>query len=146
MCHIKHLEYAWYAYRAPSDDRVTKCQGLAMRTEEADWSSRGRRCLTAIERHYPRPIIEQEQCPATDARGLWLGQPQHHLRCNSRIDSRTALLQDAVAGLSREGIGRRNHRPICLHHGIFRKASGAFRRYIRIVWNWWNVHGVTRIF
>ena len=130
MRHVEHLEHAWHADRASPDDCVTQCQGLALCVEEAIWGSCRRRCLTAIERHYLCPVIEQEQCPAANARGLWLGQPQHHLRGNSRIDGRTTLLQDVVAGLGRKGIGRRNHRPTRPHHDFLRKASGAFRRDI----------------
>ena len=105
MRHVEHLEHAWHADRAPPDDRVTQCQGLALGIEEAIWGGCGRRCLTAIERHYLHPVIEQEQCPAANARGLWLSQSQHHLRGNSRINGRSTLLQDVVASLGRQGIG-----------------------------------------
>src|SRR5712691_5550204 len=146
MRQVEHLEHPWHADREPSDDRDTQCQGLALRVEEARWRRRRWRCLTAIECHHLCPVMEQEQGPATNARGLWLGQAQHHLRCNRCIDSRTALLQDIVAGLGCEGIGRGDHRPSRPHHGFLRKASGAFRRYIGMVWGWWNVHSVTLMF
>src|SRR4029453_1187319 len=123
MRHVEHLEHAWHTDRASPDYCITQCQGLALCIEEAIWGSCCRRCLTAIERHYLCPIMEQEQCPATNARGLWLRPTPHH----SRIDTRPVLLQDVIATLGREGIGGRNHRPTRPHHDFLRKASGAFR-------------------
>src|SRR5215475_8767150 len=86
VCHVEHLKHARHTDRMPPDDSVTPCQGLALCIKKAIWSSCRRGCLTAIERHYLRPAMEQEQGPTTNARGLWLGQPQYQLRSNSCID------------------------------------------------------------
>src|SRR4026209_1833962 len=70
ICHVEHLEDARHAYRMSTNDRVSECQRRALRVKDARRGGRCWGCLPAIERHDLCPVIEQEQCPATNTRGL----------------------------------------------------------------------------
>ena len=53
--------------------------------------------------------MQQQERAAADAGRLRLGQPEHQLHGDRRVDRRAALREDRVAGVDRVRIGRRDH-------------------------------------